>query len=532
MATSYADSGTQRRSKIAEALLAGGMSAAPVGHWTQGAARVAQALMGGNMVRQADREEAARRAQMSSVVTALLGGDTATPGTTAPGPGLTSVSAPAGPASVNVAQAHAPRFAELMQLLERSGVRIDPSQTSGFANRNIAGTNVPSQHASGRAVDINSRDNPQGALPTPTPLPYDMYGEDAREPTTSIHPDIARDAARRTGMRWGGDFRNAPGGPDPMHFEVAPNARTPRAQRSITAASGASPSASGALNISPGMRAAVSALAKVNPQGALNMLLPLVAKSDQPTEKQRNYAAYARDQISRGEEVLSFHNWDLEGRRAGATAITSQITGERQQDKDLGAARAKTTTEIRAAGDRAYETLGRLNVMRSQMEQPGFHSGFAADAIERGKALIAALGGDDGGVSSMQTFRAQANKIVLDAIGGSLGNQISNADRDFIVAQAPSLELTPEGNQRLMTIMERLARRNIEAADFLDSYVARAGRVDDSFHGALRRWREQNPLFTPEEMAQLRGQGGRREQPAASGATRTRRYNPTTGRLE
>src|SRR5690606_3571356 len=111
-------------------------------------------------------------------------------------------------------------------------------------------------------------------------------------------------------------------------------------------------------------------------------------------------------------------------------AITSTITGERQQEKDLGAARAKTTIEMRQAGDKAYETLGRINIMRQDLETPGFYTGPGADLVAAGKRVIAQLGGDSSSVASMDTFRAQANKIVLDAIGGSLGNQISNADRD------------------------------------------------------------------------------------------------------
>src|SRR5690606_10219569 len=129
-----------------------------------------------------------------------------------------------------------------------------------------------------------------------------------------------------------------------------------------------------------------------------------------------------------------------------------------------------------------------------------FYTGPGADLVAAGKRVIAQLGGDASSVASMDTFRAQANKVVLDAIGGSLGNQISNSDRDFIVGQAPNLSLSAEGNRRLLTIMERLARRNIEAANFLDSYVAQNGTVDEGFYSALRRWREDNPLFTPEEM--------------------------------
>jgi hypothetical protein len=148
------------------------------------------------------------------------------------------VRAPGG-APFRVSPLHTDRFNALLADLERAGVRIDPSQSGGFANRNIAGTSVPSQHSFGRAVDVNWRDNPRGPMASPPPLPYDMYGEDARQPTTSIHPEIARDLAQRHGFTWGGDWSN----PDPMHFEVARGnlPPVPVQQRSFTAFAGAQP---------------------------------------------------------------------------------------------------------------------------------------------------------------------------------------------------------------------------------------------------------------------------------------------------
>jgi len=114
------------------------------------------------------------------------------------------------------------RWRALLRRLQQSGVAIDPTQTSGYAPRNIAGTSTPSQHAFGRALDINYRANPEGQRNVAGPLPFDMYGETARQPTTTIDPNVARSAASELGMRWGGDFRSR--SPDPMHFELQPGA--------------------------------------------------------------------------------------------------------------------------------------------------------------------------------------------------------------------------------------------------------------------------------------------------------------------
>lgn len=111
-----------------------------------------------------------------------------------------------GGAKFRVASDYAPRFAGLVADLEAAGVAVKGDQSGGYANRNIAGTNTKSRHASGEAVDINWTDNPRGAS-----------GEISKQ----ISPDKIRDLAAKHGLKWGGDWKN----PDPMHFEVDRNAK-------------------------------------------------------------------------------------------------------------------------------------------------------------------------------------------------------------------------------------------------------------------------------------------------------------------
>lgn len=99
-----------------------------------------------------------------------------------------------------VSREHAQRFKGLLDDLEASGYRIDPNQSGGYNYRNIAGTRRLSEHASGRAVDVNSNVNARGTQ-------------------GNIDPNLARTLAAKHGFKWGGDFRN----PDPMHFEIDPN---------------------------------------------------------------------------------------------------------------------------------------------------------------------------------------------------------------------------------------------------------------------------------------------------------------------
>jgi D-alanyl-D-alanine carboxypeptidase-like protein/putative peptidoglycan binding protein len=87
----------------------------------------------------------------------------------------------------------------LMDLTELQGYDINPAWTWGYACRSIAGTNQPSFHSQGTAVDINAPTNPRRS--------------DHR--FVSDMPSWMVQLWKGHGFRWGGNFS----WPDPMHFE-------------------------------------------------------------------------------------------------------------------------------------------------------------------------------------------------------------------------------------------------------------------------------------------------------------------------
>lgn len=129
---------------------------------------------------------------------------------------LTTITSPSG-ARFTVAADYAPKFQALIGDLESAGYGINPKVSGGYNPRNIAGTNKPSNHAFGRAIDIN-------------------WDRNARGTKGDIPAELARSLAAKHGMTWGGDWKN----PDAMHFEVANAGPVPMGQRSLTAFAGVS----------------------------------------------------------------------------------------------------------------------------------------------------------------------------------------------------------------------------------------------------------------------------------------------------
>ena len=100
----------------------------------------------------------------------------------------------------NVAPQYADQFQGFLNDLEATGYKVGPGG-GGYNRRFIGGTDMPSAHAYGAAIDINPTANPQGGT------------------TQDLPPSVA-DMAAKHGLYWGGQWSGKTR--DPMHFEVAP----------------------------------------------------------------------------------------------------------------------------------------------------------------------------------------------------------------------------------------------------------------------------------------------------------------------
>jgi|GEM_PF-3475408 len=114
-----------REREIASALMANGMDFSPVGHWTQGLARVANAAAGAFKDYRAGKAEAQNAAESSNLIARALGGFGGQDASTAfpAAPAASSSTAPTMDyASSRVAQAHNPQGSEIAAGLVKRGL--------------------------------------------------------------------------------------------------------------------------------------------------------------------------------------------------------------------------------------------------------------------------------------------------------------------------------------------------------------------------------------------------------------------------
>lgn len=210
--------------------------------------------------------------------------------------------------------------------------------------------------------------------------------------------------------------------------------------------------------------------------------------------------------------------------QAGRAETNVNVNGERGYDKTVGEGYGKRFLDIQQGAQTAQRTLDGLQVMENAMVDPNFYSGTGETYINGLKRLAVSIGGDPDKVSSVETFNAMAKQAALDSMGGSLGTGFSNADRDFVTDQVPSLANTPEGNRKLIEIQRKLNVRKQQIAAQARAYAAQHNdRIDAGFDEYLAKWAEQNPLFPKVPSGSGRGAG--------TDTGRQRARNPSTGEV-
>ncbi|MCO5762846.1 MAG: hypothetical protein NHG36_15250 [Chromatiaceae bacterium] len=149
--------------------------------------------------------------------------------------------------------------------------------------------------------------------------------------------------------------------------------------------------------------------------------------------------------------------------------------------------------------DAAAGRLQTLQAMRSML--PGIETGKLSPSVTQVQAWAESLGVpiDAQKLGAKQAFEALSNQITLQARnpGGGAGmpGAMSDADREFLKNSVPRLSASKEGNLRMLDISEKLAQRSIDAAELLQRYREKFGRIDEGAEAALRQFAQRNPLF-------------------------------------
>ena len=235
--------------------------------------------------------------------------------------------------------------------------------------------------------------------------------------------------------------------------------------------------------------------------------------SGKPTNDMREYEFAMQQRQSSGQPPIPFDQWKQESK---APLVT--IQGEKEYDKTRGKALAEDFGTVQADAHKATNAIGHLRQIDSLLSNPNVYTGTGGTAINALKRAAQTLLGQDSikGVADADAAGRISTQMAL-SLKDELPGPMSDSDRRFLQEIPPNIGDTAQGRKLLVELMVAKEERKIEIAELARDYAREKGRLDDGWYNMLARYNAQNPVFTPEHMAQARAvsEQGQQQSPAA-----------------
>ena len=170
---------------------------------------------------------------------------------------------------------------------------------------------------------------------------------------------------------------------------------------------------------------------------------------------------------------------------------------EKEYEKKMGGFYAERNINMANDAAAAVDALNTIQVQRNLTQDPSFRSGAGQELFNNASSLLEQLGIGEADIASGEAFRAFASQSVLDALGGSLGTGVSNADVTFINNTVANLSNTGAGIQTILDIREKLYRRKLETAELARQWMADNNTqfLDQRWDQYIAKWNDDNPIF-------------------------------------
>lgn len=211
-----------------------------------------------------------------------------------------------------------------------------------------------------------------------------------------------------------------------------------------------------------------------------------------PAEVQA-YEYYRDAELAANRPPMSFNDYRLAGKKAGASSTTVSMGGG--DNKQVFDAMSESANSARAAA----QGINSIRQARSAVEGGGI---FGAGADQRlGLQKVGALMGvvDPDAITNTETFRAAIAPQVAAMVKSTVGNaNISNADREFAErAAGGSISLDETTITRLLDIMERASSEAVTRHQSILDQVYPKGEGGEDFRRERALFEVQLPVNAP-----------------------------------
>ena len=192
------------------------------------------------------------------------------------------------------------------------------------------------------------------------------------------------------------------------------------------------------------------------------------------------------------EEIAAVNQKVLQNKAAVASAgrATTVFQQESAFAKTLGEAQAKKLDAATEQATVSQDALSRLSQMKKLNDSGTLYQGPQANASVTTANLLNSLGllskDEAGKLSNSEVYSKLAKDLVMKDLGGKLGAQVSNADRDYIEARIPQLTTSPAARTELINKLQEIHAKNINYARRMQTYAEKKGSLQgfDFIEGA------------------------------------------------
>lgn len=173
---------------------------------------------------------------------------------------------------------------------------------------------------------------------------------------------------------------------------------------------------------------------------------------------------------------------DLLVKSTGAPKISVSTQQETAFAKQRGELQAKSLADAETQAKASANAVNRLANMEQLNKGPMLTGPLAGTAIGAGQFLssLGLLSPDSAKtLSSSEIYDKMAKDLVMQDLGGKLGAQISNADRDFIEARIPQLRNSQQARTELIAKLKEIHKKNIDYYQRMSKYANEKGNLND-----------------------------------------------------
>jgi len=204
---------------------------------------------------------------------------------------------------------------------------------------------------------------------------------------------------------------------------------------------------------------------------------------EQGLPAKKTFNDYTPDQVAKVNE-LEFQR-KLREKAAGA-AVTRVSVDARQEEefaKTRGKSQAEALTETANLARSGSQALTTLSGMKQLADSGQLFTGPLAQSYVGATNFLASLNllspEQKLRLSSSEIYDKQAKDLVMQDLGGKLGAQISDADRNFVEARIPQLSTSVKARTELIDKLQEIQRGKIDYYKKMNSHANKYGNLNN-----------------------------------------------------